>query len=58
MPKTENWRDLEADLCELALEGGFMLIDQGGDKLAAPIRDRRANLTDLAQRLDKKGWKR
>lgn len=53
-----NWRELETELCEIAQEGGYHIIEQKSDKLAVPERDRRANLTDLAQELTKRGWRK
>jgi hypothetical protein len=53
-----NWRELEAELCNIAEEGGYVVSEYKGDKVAAPSRDRRANLSELAQELHKRGWRK
>lgn len=58
MPNAENWPLLLADLIAIAEEGGYAVSEHKGDKVAAPLRDRRANLTELAQELAKRGWRK
>lgn len=56
MAQAVNWRSLLADLCEIALEGGFAIEEHKDAMLARRGMDRPVNLTDLAQELAKRGW--